>query len=403
MDRDKVGSGSDWSKFNIASSPNGEVKIAFICNSSQHSAFNFPSSDAVLEVSENRFIEAYRIGEPNFSLKKLMMELCTCFLAMGNDSTRDELSVSKNLQPFQKSGANDILHVKDDFQGNHCIPSCLPSEPFKFQNLVKVLPEIPKPISSSGLEGLHCVGHSMIKDIENVCYGNEKRLELLIDLESIKLCNVEAVQDYHSSRGVDRHSIYFDDIARGEERVKVTLENESNVDNLPSFLYISQNMVYDKACVKFTLDRISDEECCKHCSRDCLTSPIPCVCALKTGGGFAYAPGGLLKDKFLEECMSVNQELKGDDCYWKKCRAESSKDIKRSAASKVHLRKQFIKECWSKCECSQNCGNRVVQRGMTVNLQVRFHYFLFSFLALRKFYCYLPKKKEGEVLWLHQL
>ncbi|KAH7522020.1 hypothetical protein FEM48_Zijuj07G0093600 [Ziziphus jujuba var. spinosa] len=360
LDKDKVGSDPDCSKFNIASSPNGEVKIAFLCNSSQQSAFHV-TSDAVLQVAEKRFIEAYRIGEPSFSLKKLMIELCECFLAMGNDSTHDELSVSKNLRPFQKSGADDILLRKDNFQGNHCILSCIPSEPFKFQNLIKVLPEIPKPMTSSGLEGLHCVSHSMVKDIENVCHRNEKRLKLLIDLDSIQLCNVEAVQDYH---------IYVDDIARGEERVKVTLENERNVDNVPSFLYISRNMVYDKACVNFALDSISNEDCCICCSGDCLTSPIPCACARKTGGGFAYTPGGLLKEKFLEECISVNQELKGHDCYGNKCKAESSRNIKRSVASKGHLRRKFIKECWSKCECSKNCGNRVVQRGMTVNLQV---------------------------------
>ncbi|XP_048333487.2 probable inactive histone-lysine N-methyltransferase SUVR2 isoform X5 [Ziziphus jujuba] len=80
--------------------------------------------------------------------------------------------------------------------------------------------------------------------------------------------------------------------------------------------------------------------------------------------------GGLLKEKFLEECISVNQELKGHDCYGNKCKAESSRNIKRSVASKGHPRRKFIKECWSKCECSKNCGNRVVQRGMTVNLQV---------------------------------
>ncbi|XP_048333486.2 uncharacterized protein LOC107422814 isoform X4 [Ziziphus jujuba] len=205
LDKDKVGSDPDCSKFNIASSPNGEVKIAFLCNSSQQSAFHV-TSDAVLQVAEKRFIEAYRIGEPSFSLKKLMIELCECFLAMGNDSTHDELSVSKNLRPFQKSGADDILLRKDNFQGNHCILSCIPR--------------------------------------------------------------------------------------------------------------------------------------------------------------------GLLKEKFLEECISVNQELKGHDCYGNKCKAESSRNIKRSVASKGHPRRKFIKECWSKCECSKNCGNRVVQRGMTVNLQV---------------------------------
>ncbi|KAG8043756.1 hypothetical protein GUJ93_ZPchr0458g22336 [Zizania palustris] len=37
-----------------------------------------------------------------------------------------------------------------------------------------------------------------------------------------------------------------------------------------------------------------------------------------------------------------------------------------------HLARKFIKECWSKCGCNMQCGNRVVQRGITCNLQVFF-------------------------------
>ncbi|KAL6577210.1 Histone-lysine N-methyltransferase suvr4 [Orobanche minor] len=37
---------------------------------------------------------------------------------------------------------------------------------------------------------------------------------------------------------------------------------------------------------------------------------------------------------------------------------------------KGHVNRRFIKECWYKCGCGMNCGNRVVQRGITAKLQV---------------------------------
>ncbi|RYQ90983.1 hypothetical protein Ahy_B09g096880 isoform D [Arachis hypogaea] len=37
---------------------------------------------------------------------------------------------------------------------------------------------------------------------------------------------------------------------------------------------------------------------------------------------------------------------------------------------KGHLVRKFIKECWRKCGCDMQCGNRVVQRGLRCKLQV---------------------------------
>ncbi|KEH42259.1 SUVR2 histone-lysine N-methyltransferase [Medicago truncatula] len=39
-------------------------------------------------------------------------------------------------------------------------------------------------------------------------------------------------------------------------------------------------------------------------------------------------------------------------------------------ACKGHLVRKFIKECWRKCGCDMQCGNRVVQRGLSRKLQV---------------------------------
>ncbi|KAI5421566.1 hypothetical protein KIW84_045110 [Lathyrus oleraceus] len=36
---------------------------------------------------------------------------------------------------------------------------------------------------------------------------------------------------------------------------------------------------------------------------------------------------------------------------------------------KGHLKRKFIKECWSKCGCRNHCGNQIVQRGLTCNFQ----------------------------------
>lgn len=337
FNRDKVGSDSDWSKIDITSSSNGEVKMAFLCNSSRQSTSHGPSFDAVLEVVEKRCIETYRINDPNFSLMKLMTEMCELFLVMRKDAFFDEHSMPKNMLPFQ---------------GNHCISSSLPTELFEFQN---------QPVTSCGLEGLH---HMNMEDVEYMSSKSQESLKLLEGPQSVQSCD-EAV----------RHSIFVDDIARGEERVKVTLVDESSADHLPYFLYMPWNIASKKACVNFALDRISSEDSCVHCFGDCLTSPTLCACARKTGGDFAYAPGGLLKEMFLEECISRNWRPKRHDHCSEISLPESSKN--RSFACEDHLQRKFIKECWAKCGCGKKCGNRVVQRGITVNLQVRFHFLYF--------------------------
>ncbi|XP_021811918.1 histone-lysine N-methyltransferase SUVR4-like, partial [Prunus avium] len=188
---------------------------------------------------------------------------------------------------------------------------------------------------------------------------------------SSKLCKVEAAHNYHSSHGVIKSFVYIDDISRGEERVKVSLENGRNAGDLPIFFYIPNNLVYKNAYVKFSLARISHEDCCSHCFGDCLTSPVPCVCAAETGSQFAYTPGGFVKEKFLEECISLKREPKQDHyLYCRNCPLQRSKNEKSSVPCKGHLLRKFIKECWSKCWCNKKCGNRIVQQSITVKLQV---------------------------------
>lgn len=123
--------------------------------------------------------------------------------------------------------------------------------------------------------------------------------------------------------------------------------------------------------VNFSLARIGDEDCCSDCFGDCLSSSIPCACARETGGEYAYTLDGRIKKQFLDECISMNRDpQKHRHFYCKDCPLERSKNEDQPDQCKGHLVRKFIKECWSKCGCSKQCGNRVVQRGITCNLQV---------------------------------
>ncbi|KAI8012070.1 Histone-lysine N-methyltransferase SUVR4 [Camellia lanceoleosa] len=134
------------------------------------------------------------------------------------------------------------------------------------------------------------------------------------------------------------------DIAKGQERVVISLVNEVNNECPPSFHYIPKNAVFQNAYVNFSLARIG-ENCCSICLGDCLSSSTPCACANEIGGDFAYTLEGLVKDERSEN-DDVIEPCKG------------------------HLVRKFIKECWWKCGSSKQCGNRVVQRGISCNLQV---------------------------------
>ncbi|GFZ13495.1 SET-domain containing protein lysine methyltransferase family protein [Actinidia rufa] len=118
---------------------------------------------------------------------------------------------------------------------------------------------------------------------------------------------IKTVENFSSvNQMIDGIRILHDvkDIAKGEERVGISLANEINDDRLPSFHYIPRNVTFQNAQVTFSLARIG-EKCCSTCFGDCLSSPTPCACAHDTRGDFAYTLEGLLKEEFLEECISV--------------------------------------------------------------------------------------------------
>ncbi|XP_028803545.1 histone-lysine N-methyltransferase SUVR4-like [Neltuma alba] len=166
---------------------------------------------------------------------------------------------------------------------------------------------------------------------------------------------------------------FLSDITKGSEKVKISLIDEYGSGELPKFNYIPHNLIYQSANVNISLARIADEGCCSDCLGDCLSQSLPCACAQETGGEFAYTLEGLLKDEFLTSCLSMKKEPQAHHLvYCQECPLERSKNEYMPEQCKGHLIRRFIKECWRKCGCDMQCGNRIVQRGLRCKLQVFF-------------------------------
>ncbi|KAL2941293.1 Histone-lysine N-methyltransferase SUVR4 [Bienertia sinuspersici] len=184
------------------------------------------------------------------------------------------------------------------------------------------------------------------------------------EVQDEKISKPEPSQVFQNGRK-RQPQLFIDDITKGEENVKISLVDERGNREPPKFFYIPKNIIYQKAIVNISLARISDEDCCPACSGDCLSSPVPCACARVTNGEFAYTEDGLLDPQFLRSCITENKYV-----YCQDCPIERAKNDRKPEKCKGHSVKKFIKECWSKCGCTTRCGNRVVQRGITRNLQV---------------------------------
>ncbi|GLT41450.1 hypothetical protein SLA2020_155160 [Shorea laevis] len=73
----------------IASSTLGEVKIYLSCNFALGSPnFHVNSPDELIELMEKR-LRSYKIIDPNFSVAKLMQEMCECFLELVTNSSNE--------------------------------------------------------------------------------------------------------------------------------------------------------------------------------------------------------------------------------------------------------------------------------------------------------------------------
>nr|XP_033508256.1 probable inactive histone-lysine N-methyltransferase SUVR2 isoform X5 [Nicotiana tomentosiformis] len=353
------------SQQDIASSQKGEVKIFFVYKPCSSSDFRPPSLDAVLKRMEGKYIKSYRISQPGFSLLRLMENLCECYLTAGtkakaaNEPLAGIESQKQHPVGVRYDAANHELHFAPDISNGS----------FKLSNLIKVSPQIPK-FPASGNRDIVCY---MVNFNGTKIYGAEKdKTNKVLKLPAPSTMNNSVVvQKKDSSPGLPSSAYYFEDITNGQEEHRISLINEFSHEILHVFKYIPKNIIFQNAYVKFLLARISDDNCCSHCSEDCLSLDIPCACAGETGGEFAYTSGGLLKEKFLENCISMNREpQKHGLVYCQDCPLERSKNNSMSGVCKGHLVRKFIKECWHKCGCSRGCGNRVVQRGIAVSLQV---------------------------------
>lgn len=336
------------SSVDIASSSAGEIKISLTCNTDS-SNFHMPSLDTIYKMVEDRCLRSYKFLPPNFSLRHLMNEICECVLDLGTEPSSinhgSYVKINPTIESLKRPGLQNVnLHPSSG------------------------LPNVAVPNNGAYLNENACgndkTGRAK-KAMQSAVGGvsnNMPECSMALWQSNLALCDVRPTHD-------------INDISKGEERVRISVVNEISSEKYPpSFSYIPQNVVFQNAHVDFALARIGDEDYCSDCFGDCLSAPVSCPCARETGGEYAYTHDGLVKKQFLDECISMNRNPeKHHHFYCKDCPLERPKnEANKRGACKGHLVRRFVKECWSKCGCNKQCGNRVVQRGITWNLQVNF-------------------------------
>ncbi|XP_015579282.1 probable inactive histone-lysine N-methyltransferase SUVR2 isoform X1 [Ricinus communis] len=334
----------------VASSSLGEVKISLSCDSMLgRPNFHMPSQDEFLKSMQEKCLRSYKILDPNFSVLQMLKDMCECFLELGTDSSHESqerlMNVTTTVDVLKKSAACCGL-------GNGSIDARSCTE-VSVHQIARQL--------QSFTEGTHTSANGSVE----IDRGHELR-----DPKSHSL----VVVPQHQLTSEEIRSIHdCNDITKGEELVEISWLNEINNECPSSFNYIPENLIFQDAHVKFTLSQIIAEDCCSTCIGDCLSSTTVCVCAAETGDKFAYTSEGLLREDFLEDCISMTRDPHRQCLsYCKACPLERSKNEEILEPCKGHLKRKHIKECWRKCACHRLCGNRVVQRGMVCKLQVFF-------------------------------
>lgn len=353
----------------IATSPMGEVKISLSCNSILgRPNFHMPSQDELLKSMEEKCLRSYKILDPNFSVMKMLKDMCECFLELATDSSHESqeglINVTSTLDLLKKSAARSSLGVGNIEEDNY-IPISISNGSINVHCPDGVAaPQTPRlPQSSNGLEHMQ----SSEGVIADGCFESGKGKEL----REPESCSLVVVPQCPLTPEELRSIYNLSDITKGEEIVEIPWFNEINNEYPPSFNYIPGNLAFQNAYVNFTLSQIKAENCCSSCIRDCLSSSTPCVCNNEDGHGFAYTLEGLVKEGFLEDCISMTRDrLRQCLSYCRDCPVERAKNDEMLEPCKGHLKRKYIKECWSKCGCHKQCGNRVVQRGITCKLQV---------------------------------
>ncbi|KAJ9565003.1 hypothetical protein OSB04_000969 [Centaurea solstitialis] len=321
-------------KLDIASSSSGEIKISLSLGKPN---LSITDVDSVLKTMEEKCLKSYKVIDPNFSMKKLMKDMCECLLDNGTGSTPPPNDTSETPCAAD-AGSNGMPPNANNSAGNETEDGGSPPP-------CKVVDDALPPAVDNAVE-----------DCENGTHTEQNGIQDTESQNLVTVSNNQLIAD-------DVRSLHdANDIAKGQEAVIISLVNEVNSECPPSFHYIPQNAVFQNAYVNFSLARIGDDNCCSTCFGDCLKSSTVCACALQSGGEFAYTVDGLVKEELLDECIKMNRDPQ-KHClfYCKECPLERSKTRRLSSRAK---------ECWLKCGCNKQCGNRVVQRGIKRNLQV---------------------------------
>ncbi|XP_058207893.1 probable inactive histone-lysine N-methyltransferase SUVR2 isoform X1 [Rhododendron vialii] len=349
------------SHLDIASSPAGEVKISLTCNPAHgRPGFHIPSIEAVVKMVEDRCLRSYKVVDPSFCVMKIMKDMCDCFLELGTDSvneSHERIDVTADVDLLKQFNPQDSLVC-----GGKSFDAIAPTNA---QGVAEAEPLSPRLLLSSN--GTYDCAQTENTVESNYEVNNKEEHNGLDHANAQSLVVVRQCEPILDELRL-LHNV--NDIARGEERVTVSLVNKAENEPLPAFLYIPRNVVFQTACVNYSLARIG-ESCCPTCFGDCLLWSTPCACAHDTAGSFAYTLEGLVKEDLLEECISMHRDAeKNSMFYCKECPLERIKNDDIPEACKGHLSRKFIKECWWKCGCNKQCGNRVVQRGLNCSVQV---------------------------------
>ncbi|CAN6212529.1 unnamed protein product [Urochloa humidicola] len=315
----------------VGSSTMGDVKMAIKCKIDP-SKFCMPSLETVFRMVEDKCLRSYKNLPPIFSVGSLINEICQCVAQLANDGTAE-------------------YNVQSDSFDN-----CRNSE--KESALVKPI----ACMNSGGVKN---------KSVEDpfILETSENGQEYPNVAQHLAHSQIRSTHDASDISNQQQHSL-LSDISKGEEKVRISVVNEFGSEKCPpSFYYIQRNTVSPKAYDNISAGRIVDEDGCADCLGNCLSATIPCACA--AGGEFVYTPEGLVRTEFLDECFSVNLFPEKHHKFF--CKPlERPRNEASPEPCRGHLIRKVIKECWSKCGCNMQCGNRVVQRGITCNLQVFF-------------------------------
>lgn len=336
-------------KIDIAASSLGEVKLSLSCNlDSEGKDFYIPDLQEILKKADDNCLSKYKIMDPEFSIMKVMTEFCDYVgtLGMNADGLNQVRSNMQEAEVIENNGicclkSNGSVYAASSVNANDMteIDASNPSSASKCAHVQ----------TDKNADGHHCAERdSIVADFNVKSLVVVQQQQQLIPTAMHTLCDTS-------------------DISRGMEAVRVSLES-TNCDSIPSFHYISQNVISHIADVIFSLAQISGKDCCLACG-DCL-SPS-CNCVRRNGEESSYTSDCLVREQLLDKCVSMVRNPQKDYLvYCKECPLERLKNEDMLDPCKGHLKRKFIKECWTKCSCNKNCGNRVVQRGINCNLQV---------------------------------